>query len=89
MASQSSGAFGTVPILGAREWVRRSCLSPTKRKCRLGSVPDWPPLEIPKGEPEALRRFAPARSEATRFPCLTPRLNRGITGRLESTKDIR
>ena len=32
------GRVGTVPILGAREWVRRLRLSPTKRKYRLGDA---------------------------------------------------
>ena len=74
MASQSSGAFGTVPMLGAREWVRRLRLSPTKRKGRLGdAVGKMLKAEMLKAEIEnqkgerALRRFAPSNREATSF----------------------
>ena len=50
---------GSVPILGARN----------ERKCRLGDVgvfADCHLAETKKGEPEVQRRFAPARSKATR-----------------------
>jgi hypothetical protein len=38
LTSPASGAGGTVPTFGASGVVRRSRLSATKRKCRLGEA---------------------------------------------------